>query len=188
MRSSSGKRSNARERIIDAALAVVKEDGAARLSLDAVAERAGVSKGGLLYHFASKSALLKAMVARHVTAFRETMATAHAEVTQDGRPNALARAYLQAMRARICEKERSPSGFLAAIAEAPELLDPVREHHRQLVADLRSGSETPQLAFAAFLAIEGFWSLQLFETNPFSASEVVACFDVLEEMLGQAER
>ena len=38
--------------------------GAGKLTLDAVAERAGLSKGGLLYNFPTKDALLQAMIQR----------------------------------------------------------------------------------------------------------------------------
>ncbi len=39
-------------------------DGTDKATLDAVAARAGVSKGGLLYHFPSKDAMMAAMVRR----------------------------------------------------------------------------------------------------------------------------
>jgi len=52
------------ERILTAAENVVTRDGVANLSLDAVAREAGVSKGGLLYHFPNKSALVTAIVER----------------------------------------------------------------------------------------------------------------------------
>ena len=51
-----------RERLLDAAAAVVRRDGAQALTLEAVAAEAGVSKGGLLYHFNSKRELLEAML------------------------------------------------------------------------------------------------------------------------------
>jgi len=51
-----------RKRLLGAAAAVVRRDGAKALTLDAVAAQAGVSKGGLLYHFASKRELLDAML------------------------------------------------------------------------------------------------------------------------------
>ena len=51
---------SARERILEAAERVITEVGAAHLTLDAVAQAAGVSKGGLLYHFPSKESLLVA--------------------------------------------------------------------------------------------------------------------------------
>jgi AcrR family transcriptional regulator len=56
----------ARERILEAAERVVSDVGAARLTLDGVAHAAGVSKGGLLYHFPSKEALLGALAQRYV--------------------------------------------------------------------------------------------------------------------------
>ena len=51
-------------RLLDAASAVIRRDGAQALTLDAVAAEAGVSKGGLLYHFKSKRELLDALVRR----------------------------------------------------------------------------------------------------------------------------
>ena len=50
--------------MLDAAEVVLTEQGAWRLTLDAVAEQAQVSKGGLLYHFPTKDALLQALVDR----------------------------------------------------------------------------------------------------------------------------
>jgi AcrR family transcriptional regulator len=56
------RRGNTRERLLDAAAVVVRRDGAQALTLDAVAAEAGVSKGGLLYHFKAKRDLLDAML------------------------------------------------------------------------------------------------------------------------------
>jgi AcrR family transcriptional regulator len=51
-------------RIFDAAEAIVQSRGVAGLTLAAAARDAGISKGGLLYHFASKEALLDALLRR----------------------------------------------------------------------------------------------------------------------------
>ena len=53
-----------RERILDALESVVAQDGPAGATLEAVAAKAGISKGGLLYHFASKQALEAGLLAR----------------------------------------------------------------------------------------------------------------------------
>ena len=53
------KKSNSREKILTAAADVAREAGPGNLSLDAVASRAGVSKGGLLYNFPSKAKLMQ---------------------------------------------------------------------------------------------------------------------------------
>ena len=49
-------------RILDAAEAIVRRAGVAALTLEAAAREAGVSKGGLLYHYGSKEALLTGLL------------------------------------------------------------------------------------------------------------------------------
>ena len=58
--------------ILDAAEAIVIQSGAAHMTLDAVARQAGISKGGLIYNFPTKEALLLAMVDRMVEYFDKT--------------------------------------------------------------------------------------------------------------------
>lgn len=57
-----------REELLEAALAVAVESGFGRITMDAVAHRAGISKGGLLYHFHSKARLIEALLARYCVA------------------------------------------------------------------------------------------------------------------------
>src|SRR5258707_15451702 len=109
-----------RERILAAAMAVAKESGAGRLSLDAIARRAGVSKGGLLYHCPKKDALMRALVERDfagIDAATQEAKSAH------GRPNAVACGFIQAYRDKVGCQPARPSGVLAALAENPHLLD-----------------------------------------------------------------
>lgn len=56
----------AREKVLAAFAAIVAEQGEQAATMDAVAARAGVSKGGLLYHFASREALVDGLLARLV--------------------------------------------------------------------------------------------------------------------------
>ncbi|MFN4008610.1 MAG: TetR/AcrR family transcriptional regulator [Pannonibacter sp.] len=176
-------REQTRERLVDAAMDVVFEDGARRLSLDAVAERAGVSKGGLLYHFPSKSELLQAMVARHLAQLAEAIRAAHADLTRDRQPNALIRAYLTAVSQDLCMETQAPMGLVAAIAEEPGLLEPVRLHNERLLAELRATSETPDLAELAFLAVEGVWYLKLFGLKHFSQAQLEARLELFSKLL-----
>lgn len=53
----------ARAKVLDAYISLLCEEGDRAATLDATAARAGVSKGGLLYHFASKEALADAVIA-----------------------------------------------------------------------------------------------------------------------------
>src|SRR5229473_2253093 len=54
-------RPSARTKVLDAALELMLEGGVESLTFDALAERAGVSKGGVLYHFPSREELARAI-------------------------------------------------------------------------------------------------------------------------------
>jgi AcrR family transcriptional regulator len=58
---------SAREKILDAFEGLLVAEGARATTLDAVAARAEVSKGGLLYHFRSKEALVEGLLERLAT-------------------------------------------------------------------------------------------------------------------------
>src|ERR1700688_4772194 len=53
-------RPSARDKILDAALELIGDIGVPAVTLEGVAARAGISKGGLLYHFRFKEQLLAA--------------------------------------------------------------------------------------------------------------------------------
>lgn len=57
-------RPSQRDRILDAYTDLVVTSGPETVTLDAVAAAAGVSKGGLLYHFGSREALLDGLLER----------------------------------------------------------------------------------------------------------------------------
>ena len=120
---------DARTRILDAAEALVRAKGVGGLTLEAAAKVAGVSKGGLLYHFASKEALLTGLLGRmaeFVTAdFAEGVAA------QPEGPGRVARAMLNwgfglAPEARNERCDRAAAVFLAVFHHDPALLDPMR--------------------------------------------------------------
>ena len=62
---------SARDRILDAFEELLADQSERAATLEAVAARAGVSKGGLLYHFASKDALIDGVLARFSQAIKD---------------------------------------------------------------------------------------------------------------------
>ncbi len=100
-----------RDRVLDAYETLLIESGPAATTLDAVAAAARVSKGGLLYHFASKDALatgllgrLRSRSATDADAIRAAAdgATAYYLTTSapgGAIPGGLTRTYLAALRA-----------------------------------------------------------------------------------------
>lgn len=163
------KRSSSRERILDAAAELVRELGAARLTLDAVAERAELSKGGLLYNFPSKDALLQGMLERIIEVARVEKETLLHEF--EGQRNVEARAHIETAL-RIREHIKGIAiGIVAASAENPKLLDPVRAAIAEQWAALKSSSEDPDAAAVAWLAIEGLGSLEMHDLSPLTKSD-----------------
>ena len=156
---------NSYDMILDAAEVVVAEDGAPRLTLDAVARRAGLSKGGLLYNFATKDALLEAMIARLCRRFEEArgLAEAHMGATK-------LKAYLSVTMLKGPGQDRVASALLAAVANNLELLKPMRDHYRSWLQQL-SGRPTFARDVSVWLAAEGLWLLELLRVSPLDAKQ-----------------
>lgn len=108
--------------ILDAATALVASRGH-EVPLSDVAEAAGVSKGGLLYHFATKDALLEAGAARLCARFRNEVLDA-ALVEPDGEPGRLARAYI---RVSFAEAGGAEARELIAVAAQLMSVPKIRE-------------------------------------------------------------
>jgi AcrR family transcriptional regulator len=115
---------NARADILDAAQRVVARDGAARLTIEAVAREVGLTKGGVLYNFPSKAALLKGMLERMIETFSAILAEQVARET--GRPNPTLRALLAVADHLDRIDPELQMAMISAAAEDPDLLDPLR--------------------------------------------------------------
>jgi AcrR family transcriptional regulator len=157
-------RANARKRILAAAVELAHDIGAANLSLDAVAARAGVSKGGLLYHFPSKLALLEALVETHLREFESRL--------DSRQPDRIAETYVAASFADCRSKSGKTSGVLAAMVENPEMMAPIRRFKRRILDRLKDGSTSDADALMLFLAVDGLRGLQLFDMDILTPDEI----------------
>lgn len=171
----------AREKLIQAAEELAWEAGPAHMSLDAVAARAGVSKGGLLYHFPSKAKLLEALIDNFVQRYDSDLKAR--ETIERATANSTAKAYLNLfMREHDCNL-RPPAGVLTALAENPDLLDPIRKYQRDLLDRMKGTASDPTVAVMLFLCLEGLKSMQLLATDTIDDHEFDAVTRRLEEML-----
>lgn len=147
--------------LLRAAAKIVQRDGADALTLDAVAVEAGVSKGGLLYHFDSKEALVMGLVERMVDGFDATLVQ-----DADRSPGAFSRAYLRST-ANADEASLSTTyALLAAAAIAPKSIEPLRERYREWNKRLREDGIAEQDAFIVRLAADGLWLADLLGLEP----------------------
>ena len=144
---------NSRDVILNAAEALASKIGAARLTIDAVASRSGLSKGGVLYNFPSKDALIKGMVARLADDCDSDIAAARTRFTGHASPTLAA--LIASAPGWISNKKSVARALLAANAENPELLTYFREFKQKLKAQMLSETDDPAQALIAWSAIEG---------------------------------
>jgi AcrR family transcriptional regulator len=123
--------SSNREKILDSAVHVAIRDGIMGMTLDAVAKEAGISKGGLLYHFGTKDDLITGMLEY----FRDRVGRSlEARMAADSNPRGrFLRALVQtvfvapppgdAAGPAPSEMGRFVTAMLAASANNPRLLD-----------------------------------------------------------------
>src|SRR5271155_3703247 len=147
-----------RDRILDAAESVILESGGRTFTLDAVAERAGISKGGLVYSFATKDDLVHAALEREVARFQEAVRR-----RVGGGPTEPVELVLAHIEEALDEDDVSTqmAAFLVtALVHAPDMLEPVRRYYRLLLDPLRSDGGDMHEVRRALLAVEGIFLLR----------------------------
>lgn len=174
-------RKNSRQRILDAASQLAQKEGSAHLSLEAVATLAGISKGGLLYNFPNKTALLKALVEQYV----EKLSTAFDEQLDRNSSPSVPLEYFKVTVDEIDRHLPPPSGILAALSEDPDLLSPIRNFNRQLLDRIKASGGDVSVFFIAFLALEGMRMHRMFGIDTFSAKERDLVLKRLRSMLSE---
>jgi AcrR family transcriptional regulator len=178
-----GTRKSSKDIILDAAEAVVADVGAAHMTLDAVARKAGISKGGLIYNFPSKDALLQAMIMRLTERFKQATADRLAEIPGD--PARMVKAHIISTVNRDQKTNRTSAALLAAVAHNPRLMGPVQCEHQNYLAEVRKSCRNPECANVMNLAADGLWLLEMLGLSPFPPAQRAA---VVREMLRLAEQ
>lgn len=165
------RRDGTKSRIIAAAEEVVLRDGVAHLTLEAAATEAGLSKGGVLYHFPSRAALVAGMVDKIIDEFDRDIET---RIDPHGGPGSFTRAYLRSTMepgtATPERQDRLGAALIAAAAAEPGLLEPLQRAAERWQGCLEDDGLDPTVASVIRLACDGLWLCDLFGLAPPSAS------------------
>ena len=179
------KATRTRTSILQAAGDVVRLEGVSSLTLERVATVAGVSKGGLLYHFGTKQELVIALLAN-------TLGRADAELqslaaANDRAKGAVAQAYLDYIRSGRHDEVDSASGIFAAAALDDGDLEPARAMFHQwqerLVED--DGIDTTTALLARVVG-DGLWLIDLFGLAPPTTEQRNALFELVEAAIDRS--
>ena len=158
------------EKVLDAAEQVVARDGAAGLTIDAVAQQAGISKASVLYDHKTKQALIEAVVQRAV----ELDNSYHATVTQELGPvsSRVIRGRIEAAKSVPNDESRAAAlSLCAALTQDAGLRRTIQTNQRDVIASILSDSTSPRGALLAYLALEGLKLLEFLDFHHWPANE-----------------
>ena len=153
------KSEHTRARIRVAAAKVIEREGAGHLTLEKVAAEARVSKGGLLYHYPSKDALLQGLL-DHLLENRSGLIEDLGSA-EDVSNATLLNGLIDADFDRPKDERIMAQGLIAASAENADLLAPAKDHVEALYARLGASKPTAASARTILLASQGLQLLEL---------------------------
>jgi len=159
-----------REAVLEAAERVVSRDGAARMTLDAVAAEASISKASVLYDYKTKDALIRAIIDRRVAA--ENARITEFVAALGDVPDRLIRGRIAAADRPVSDEDRSVAiSLCAAAAQNASLRSPIQTAYADWIDRIESSSERPRGALLAFLALEGLMLLEWFGLHSWPEEE-----------------
>jgi AcrR family transcriptional regulator len=147
---------------------LIGEIGVPAVTLDGVAARAGVSKGGLLYHFRFKEQLLAA-ANDHLVRRRVAAREAEAMRLPKGKGRRL-KAYVLASANNSQGDDQISTKLLVAGSMTAEAAEPIRRYFKERFPPFADdvGFERAALVHAA---TEGLWFMDVLGLSPFSAKQ-----------------
>lgn len=149
-----------KERILCEANKVIANKGLNCFTLEEVAREAGVSKGGLLYHYPSKDKLIKSLIEYHIEQF-ECRITSSNWLTS----------FIKEQFNQNTADTNTMAGFLAAIAMNQELLEPVREKRKEWFQNI-CNLDDPIMAMIICFACYGIAFSNLFGLGALSDADM----------------
>ena len=163
-------RQSSRDKLIDAALKLVSELGVQQVTIDAVAAAAGVTKGGLIYHFKTRDELLGAMLERMMGELNTRIGSrkAHAVgASIQGLVLALAEETFDMPE----DQRRILSNMLAASSTYPHLMGPAQSLFSNVYGELGSSGPHAGRALLLAAALDGFSLLELMNLHQFTPQQ-----------------
>lgn len=156
----SNKTIDTKLKILQAAARIITTEGVLTLTLAAVAKEANISKGGLLYHFPNKNALMNGMTDYLIQNFSNRVVyAANEDSCEKGK---WTRAYTTTTFKQLDSELEMNVAFLGAVAIDPQLLKPVSEHFQALQTHIENDQIDLIVSTIIRLAVDGIYFNNLY--------------------------
>lgn len=160
------KAADTRELIFQAASKILIDEGLSSLTLDQVAKESGLSKGGLLYHFPNKVALIDAIFEYHNAIFEERLVQLCDD--EGDAPGAWLKAYARASVEQISDP--GTASLYASLFAAEEKYASAHALMRQKYVSWQQQVENcgldPNWAMFLRLTVDGLWFSEMHQYGP----------------------
>ncbi|MCM3698906.1 TetR/AcrR family transcriptional regulator [Paenibacillus macerans] len=158
------KKASKRNVILQAAAKVARESGVEHVTLDAVAQEAGVSKGGLLYHFPNKEELISGMVKQYSDDFVGSVRT---RADKDpGEKGKWIKAYIETTHDSVQNENDMTIALSTALFTNPHLLGEMQAEYSLLQKSIEHDGLDPVVSTLFRLAADGLWFAEMFGFAP----------------------
>ncbi len=181
-------RKSSKEAILEAAERVIRRQGLAAASIEAVAREAGVSKGGLFYHFSSKKDLLLQLVDRYDEGFQKLRREVFDKLPDS--PGRLLKATIIASISHPAKVGGSISNLLTLLDDV-DLRERICRIKKKVFEEVAAHSRNPEKVAIALLAADGLWVTEMFGRPAFDTefknrivNELLRLIDVHKDELG----
>ena len=141
--------------ILESVTRIVADDGADGLTIDEVAKRSEISKGGVLHHFPSKEALLVAAFARDLDLFEERVERLQQE--DPATPGAYTRAYLRACVKAYESPNSDCVAFMHQFRAIPATVQVVQAYKERWRQRVEVDGLDPAIGHLVRYASDGIW-------------------------------
>lgn len=171
-----------RELIFAACNRILQREGLTSLTLDAVAEEAGLSKGGLLYHFPSKVELIEALFQYHIDRFNQRLDRLVAE--EEAGIGGWLRAYAQASIEQITDSDKASmfASLFAAGERYPSVLAIMKRSYDEWQQQVESCGVALNVAMLVRLAVDGLWFTEMYQYAPPSLEQRQAVLQLILQL------
>ncbi|HSF07854.1 MAG TPA: squalene--hopene cyclase [Nitrospirales bacterium] len=149
-----------RHLILETAIDLLGRNGVSALTLEHVAREAGISKGGLLYHFEGKEQLLAGLIELLIQDLdRKQVGEFLTSSIHEEHPGmAFSHEIIDnPVHNRSLRGEEIASILMAAFSINPHLLEPIRERYQNWQSIFLANTLDPTRSLLGRLAVEGLW-------------------------------
>jgi AcrR family transcriptional regulator len=144
-------------RLLEAASTLIATQGVDALTLDAVAQAANVSKGGLLHHFASKEALITRLIEFNFATFEADLRAALEPEEAEGTPGRWTRAYIALCFATTARANDIGVAFALMTRRNPEQVNEIGTYTSRIWEELEHDGLDPVQSILIRSAADGVY-------------------------------